>query len=65
MVNTIQEPPRMSIRSNLWIVMLMSSVIVAILSYNHLLLNYVHVFMAVLWTGTDILWPYYSAHLEM
>ena len=65
MVNTIQEPPRMSIRSNLWIVMLMSSVIVAILSYNHLLLNYVHVFMAVPWTGTDILWPYYSAHLEM
>ena len=51
----------MSIRSNLWIVTLMSSVIVAILSYNHLILNYVHVFMAVLWTGTDILWPYYSA----
>ena len=65
MVNTLQEPPRMSIRSNLWIVMPMSSVMIAMLSYNHLLLNYVHVFMAVLWTGTDILWPYYSAHLEM
>jgi uncharacterized membrane protein len=29
-------------------------VIVAILSANLLLLNYVHVFTAVLWTGTDI-----------
>ena len=48
MVNTIQEPPGISIRSNLWIAIPIVSVAVAILSYNHLLLNYIHVFAAVL-----------------
>jgi hypothetical protein len=55
MVNTVQqEPPRISIRSNLWVVIPVGVLIVAILSGNLLLLNYVHVFTAVLWTGTDI-----------
>src|SRR5919198_2837460 len=55
MVKAIQQqPPRISIRSNLWVVIPISAVIVAILSANLLLLNYVHVFTAVLWTGTDI-----------
>jgi hypothetical protein len=55
MVNTVQqEPPRISIRSNLWVVIPVGVLIVAILSVNLLLLNYVHVFTAVLWTGTDI-----------
>jgi hypothetical protein len=55
MVNTVQqEPPRISIRSNLWVVIPVGVLIVAILSVNLLLLNYLHVFTAVLWTGTDI-----------
>jgi uncharacterized membrane protein len=55
MVNAIQQqPPRISIRSNVWVVIPISAVIVAIISANLLLLNYVHVFTAVLWTGTDI-----------
>jgi hypothetical protein len=55
MVNAIQQqPPRISIRSNLWVVIPVGALIVAVLSVNLLLLNYVHVFTAVLWTGTDI-----------
>jgi hypothetical protein len=55
MVNTVQqEPPRISIRSNLWVVIPVGVLIIAIFSVNMLLLNYVHVFTAVLWTGTDI-----------
>jgi uncharacterized membrane protein len=55
MVNAIQQqPPRISIRSNLWVVIRVGALIVAVLSVNLLLLNYVHVFTAVLWTGTDI-----------
>lgn len=55
MVNAIQQqPPSISIRSNVWVVIPISAVIVAIISANLLLLNYVHVFTAVLWTGTDI-----------
>src|ERR671910_625849 len=56
MVNTVQQqpPPKISILSNLWVVIPIVAVIVAILSANLLLLNYVHVFTAVLWTGTDI-----------
>ncbi|MGH9974386.1 MAG: hypothetical protein ACRD8Z_00910 [Nitrososphaeraceae archaeon] len=48
------EPPRISFRTNIWIVIPIGALIVAILSTNLLLLNYVHVFTAVLWTGTDI-----------
>ena len=48
------EPPRISLRTNFWVVIPIGALIVAILSANFLLLNYVHVFTAVLWTGTDI-----------
>src|SRR5215216_4626330 len=55
MVNAIQQqPPKISILSNVWVVIPISAVIVAIISANLLLLNYVHVFTAILWTGTDI-----------
>ena len=56
MVNTVQQqpPPKISILSNLWVVIPIVAVIVAILSANLLLLNYIHVFTAILWTGTDI-----------
>src|ERR671924_291184 len=57
MVNTVQQqppPPRISILPNLWVVIPIIAVIVAILSANLLLLNYIHVFTSVLWTGTDI-----------
>ena len=49
-----QQPPEISIRSNLWVFIPIVALIVAILSANLLLLNYVHVFTAILWTGTDI-----------
>jgi uncharacterized membrane protein len=57
MVNTVQQqppPPRISILPNLWVVIPIIAMIVAILSANLLLLNYIHVFTAILWTGTDI-----------
>src|SRR5919112_6498962 len=56
MVNTVQQqpPPKISIRSNVWVVIPISAVIVAIISANLLILNYVHIFTAILWTGTDI-----------
>src|SRR5918996_5040699 len=49
-----QQPPEICIRSNLWVLIPVVALIVAILSANLLLLNYVHVFTAILWTGTDI-----------
>jgi hypothetical protein len=49
-----QQPTEISIRSNLWVLIPVVALIVAILSANLLLLNYVHVFTAILWTGTDI-----------
>jgi hypothetical protein len=52
--NLLQQPPRISIRSNLWIVIPIGTLIVAIVTANFLLLNYVHVFTSILWTGTDI-----------
>jgi uncharacterized membrane protein len=58
MVNTVQQqpppPPKISILPNLWFVIPIIAMIVAILSANLLLLNYIHVFTAILWTGTDI-----------
>lgn len=52
--NTRNEPPRISLRTNIWIVIPIGVLIVAIFSASLLLLNYVHVFTAILWTGTDI-----------
>jgi hypothetical protein len=57
MVNTIQQqppPPKISVLPNLWVIIPIIAVVVAILSANLLLLNYIHVFTAILWTGTDI-----------
>ena len=57
MVNTIQQqppPPKISILPNLWVTIPIIALVVAILSANLLLLNYIHVFTAILWTGTDI-----------
>ena len=51
---TRNEPPRISVRTNIWIVIPIGALIVAIFSASLLLLNYVHVFTAILWTGTDI-----------
>jgi hypothetical protein len=52
--NLVRQPPKISIRSNLWIGIPISTLIVAIVTSNLLLLNYVHVFTSILWTGTDI-----------
>jgi hypothetical protein len=56
MVNTVQQqpPPKISIFPNLWVVIPIVALVIAILGSNLLLLNYVHVFTAILWTGTDI-----------
>ena len=57
MVNTIQQqppPPKISILPNLWVIIPIIALVAALLSANLLLLNYIHVFTAILWTGTDI-----------
>lgn len=54
MESSIQKPPTISLRSNIWIVIPIGVLIVAIVTANLLLLNYVHVFTSILWTGTDI-----------
>jgi uncharacterized membrane protein len=57
MVNTVQQqppPPKISLLPNLWIIIPIVAVVVAIITANLLLLNYIHVFTAILWTGTDI-----------
>jgi uncharacterized membrane protein len=46
--------PTISVRGNLWISIPIAALIAAILTANFLLLNYVHVFTSMLWTGTDI-----------
>ena len=54
MESSIQKPPTISLRSNIWIIIPIGSLILAIVTANLLLLNYVHVFTSILWTGTDI-----------
>jgi uncharacterized membrane protein len=54
LVNKLEKSPKISIRANLWIVIPIGALITAIVTANLLLLNYVHVFTSVLWTGTDI-----------
>ena len=53
MVNLIEQPPKISIRDNVWVSIPIGALIVAIITANLLLLNYVHVFTSILWTGTD------------
>jgi hypothetical protein len=46
MVNAVQQqppPPKISILPNLWVIIPIIAVVVAILSANLLLLNYIHV----------------------
>jgi hypothetical protein len=50
---SVNPPPTISVRSNIWITVPIGALIVAILTANFLLLNYVHVFTSMLWTGTD------------
>lgn len=54
MESSIQKPPTISLRLNIWIVIPITALILAIVTANLLLLNYVHVFTSILWTGTDI-----------
>jgi hypothetical protein len=52
--SSIKKTPTISLRSNIWIVIPIGALILAIVTTNLLLLNYVHVFTSILWTGTDI-----------
>jgi hypothetical protein len=54
LAHSVQQPPTISLQSNIWIIIPIGALIVAIISANFLLLNYVHVFTSILWTGTDI-----------
>ena len=47
-------PPTISIRANIWIIIPISALIAAIFTANFFLLNYIHIFSSILWTGTDI-----------
>jgi uncharacterized membrane protein len=47
-------PPTISIRANIWIIIPIPALIAAILTANFFLLNYIHIFSSILWTGTDI-----------
>jgi uncharacterized membrane protein len=49
-----QLPPTISLRANLWIIIPVGALVAAILTANIFLLNYVHIFSSILWTGTDI-----------
>jgi len=50
----LSQPPSISLRANLWVVIPIGALLVAIFTGNFLLMNYVHVFTAIMWTGTDI-----------
>jgi uncharacterized membrane protein len=54
LINLLEQPPKISIWANLWIIIPIGTLTVAIVTANFLLLNYIHVFTSVLWTGTDI-----------
>jgi hypothetical protein len=56
------SPPKISLLSKLWIVIPIIVPIFAILSNNLLLRNNVHIFNAVLWTGTDIFMAFLKCH---
>ncbi|MGI0091729.1 MAG: hypothetical protein ACREBS_08470 [Nitrososphaerales archaeon] len=49
-----KSPPGITVRANLWIVVPIGALIAAVATHNLVALNYVHVFTAILWTGTDI-----------
>lgn len=47
-------PPKITVRSNSWIAIPVVAIILAVTTNNILFINYIHVFSAILWTGTDI-----------
>ena len=47
-------PPTISLRANLWVIIPIGALAAAILTANVFLLNYVHIFSSILWTGTYI-----------
>jgi|ERR671921_180115 hypothetical protein len=47
-------PPTISVRANLWVTIPIGALVGTILTANVFLLNYVHIFSSILWTGTDI-----------
>jgi len=48
------DMPRLSVRENWWIVIPIAALVFAVWSHVLWFLNYVHVFCAILWTGTDM-----------
>jgi uncharacterized membrane protein len=46
--------PKISLRANFWIAVPIGALITAVAINSLLLLDYIHVFTAILWTGTDI-----------
>ena len=47
-------PPTISLRANLWVTIPIGALAAAVLTANLFLLNYVHIFSSIRWTGTDI-----------
>lgn len=47
-------PPVLSVRANLWLAVPVGALLAAVLTGSLLLMDYVHVFTAIMWTGTDI-----------
>lgn len=50
----VQELPSLALRDNWWVLIPVAVLVVAIQSHMLWALNYVHVFSAILWTGTDM-----------
>lgn len=48
------ELPRIALRENWWVIIPIAALAVALETHTVWLLNYVHVFGAILWTGTDM-----------
>jgi uncharacterized membrane protein len=46
--------PKITVQSNSWIAIPVVAIILAVAANNILFINYIHVFSAILWTGTDI-----------
>ncbi|MHB8565603.1 MAG: hypothetical protein ACYC7D_04045 [Nitrososphaerales archaeon] len=51
---TTQQAPKITLRSNAWIAIPVVAIIIAVAANSLLFINYIHVFTAILWTGTDI-----------
>jgi uncharacterized membrane protein len=48
------EMPRLALRDNWWVAIPVAALVAALEMHSLWLLNYVHVFGAILWTGTDM-----------